>query len=65
MVRESLMYLFGVQTPVTHQFPREKQHRNFVPEARARLRIGVDIGHIDREGLRGRQGREFQQHFLA
>src|ERR1700688_102481 len=65
MVSEGLMHFLGVQMPVTHQFSGEKQHRDLVAVARCRRRVGIDIQHLDLEGVNFRQRGEFALHFLA
>ena len=59
------MYFLGVQMPVTHQFPGEKQHGNLVAIARRCRRVGIDVEHIDLEGARLRQRGKVAQHLLA
>jgi hypothetical protein len=59
------MYFFDVEAPVTHQVAGEQQHGNLVAIAHFRGVVGVDVNHVDREGLRRRQCGEFVQHLLA
>ena len=59
------MYFLGVEAPVTHQFSGEQQHGDLVAVARCRRPVGVDIEHVDFEGLSLRQRGERVQHLLA
>jgi len=65
VVSEGLMHFLGVQVPVTHQFSGEQQHWNLVAVARFHGVIGIDVDHIDGEGLSRRQGGESAKHLLA
>jgi hypothetical protein len=65
MVSEGLMYFLGVQVPVTHQFSREKQHRNLMAIAHFRRGVGVDVKHIDAKEARRGQGGKIAPHLLA
>jgi hypothetical protein len=65
MMREGLIYFFGVQAAVAQQFPRKQEHRNLVPVARPRLAVPIDVDDIDGDPLRRRQGLKLAQHFLA
>ena len=65
MVSDGLMYFFGVQVAVAHQFSAEKQHGNLVAVAHFRRVVGIDVEYIDAEGARGGQSGELAQHLLA
>ena len=59
------MYFVGVQMSVTDQFSGEQQHGDLVAVTRCRRPVGVDIEHIDPEGISLRQRSERAQHLLA
>ena len=59
------MYFGGVQMSVAHQFTGKQQHRDLVAIAHFRLGVGVDVEHIDAEGLRLRHRAKLAQHLLA
>ena len=59
------MYLLGVEPPVTHQVAGEQQHGDLVAIAHFRGVVGVDVDHVDLEGLRRRQCGECVQHLFA
>ena len=46
------MQLFEVQAAVANQFAAQQQHRNFVPIARPRGGLQIDIDNINRDALR-------------
>ena len=62
---EGLIYFLGVQAAVAQQLPRKHEDRYFVPVARPRGRLQIDIDDINGDALRRRQRGEFAQHFLA
>jgi hypothetical protein len=65
MKAEGLIYLFRVQAAVANQFSREQQYGDFVPVARPRGGLKIDIDDIDRYAARCRQGSQLAQHLLA
>jgi len=62
---DGLIHLFGIQASVTQQFSRQQQYGNFVPIARPRGGLEIDIDDIDGYAPSGRQRRKVAQHFLA
>jgi hypothetical protein len=65
VVCERLMYFVGVQMPVAHQFTGEQQHRNLMAVARFCGMVGIDVEHVNAEGVSFGQCCEFAQHLLA
>jgi len=59
------MYFVGVQMSVAHQFTREQQHRDLMAIAHFRRGVGIDVEHIDAEGLRLGYHAKLAQHLLA
>ena len=59
------MYLLQVQAPVAYQFTGEQQHRDLVAIARFCLDVGIDVEHVNGEGLHLGQGCELAQHLVA
>jgi hypothetical protein len=59
------MYLLKVQAPVAHQFTGEQQYRDLMAIARFCLNVGIDVEHVDGEGLHLGQSGELAQHLFA
>ena len=52
MKLEGLIYFFRVQTAVAEQLSSEHENRYFVPIARPRSGLQIDIDDINRDALR-------------
>ncbi len=65
MKAEGLIYFFRVQAAVAQQLAGKHQDRYFVPVARPRSRVLIDVDNIDGDPLGARQGGQFAEHFLA
>jgi hypothetical protein len=65
MQPEGLIYFFRVQAAVAQQLSRKHQNRYFVPVARPRLWVQIDVDDIDGDALGARQTAKLAQHFLA
>jgi len=51
----TVLDILGVEAPVTYQVTGEQQHGNLVAVAHFRGVVGIDVNHVDREGMRRRQ----------
>jgi hypothetical protein len=65
MACERLMHLFGVQMPMTDQFPGEQQYRDLVAITGTRGAVGIHVDDIHRHARYRRQCGELDKHFLA
>jgi hypothetical protein len=65
VVCERLEHLFGVESPVTHEFPGEQQHGNFVAVTGAGVWVQVHVEHIERVALGGWKPIELGAHLFA
>ena len=64
-MREGLIHFFGIQAAVAQQLSGKHEDWYFVPVARSRRRVKIDVDDIDGDATGGRKRGQLAQHFLA